>query len=84
MINLIYNANKPKSDPVGSGETGKSHVVKACEGGTEKLIRFGQRGVKGSPKKKGESESYANRRKRFNDSPRKKYCKRKDVCSLLG
>ncbi len=57
--------NKPKSDPVGSGETGKSHVVKACEGGTEKLIRFGQRGVKGSPKKKGESESYANRRKRF-------------------
>ena len=57
--------NKPKADPVGSGETGKSHVVKACEGGTEKLIRFGQRGVKGSPKKKGESEAYANRRKRF-------------------
>lgn len=57
--------NSPKSDPVGSGETGKSHVVKACSGGTEKLIRFGQRGVKGSPKKEGESEEYANRRKRF-------------------
>lgn len=57
--------NKPKSDPVGSGETGKSHVVKACEGGKEKLIRFGQRGVKGSPKKEGESASYASRRERF-------------------
>ena len=57
--------NSPKSDPVGDSLTGKSHVVKACEGGKEKIIRFGQRGVKGSPKKKGESEAYANRRKRF-------------------
>ena len=57
--------NKPKADPVGDSETGKSHVVKACEGGLEKLIRFGQKGVKGSPKKKGESKAYANRRKRF-------------------
>jgi hypothetical protein len=57
--------NSPKSDPVGDSLTGKSHIVKACEGGKEKLIRFGQRGVKGSPKKKGESEEYANRRKRF-------------------
>jgi hypothetical protein len=40
-------------------------VVKACEVGEEKLIRFGQKGVKGSPKKKNESEAYANRRKRF-------------------
>ena len=57
--------NKPKSEPHGSGETGKSHVVKACEGGKEKLIRFGQLGVKGSPKKEGESEEYADRRNRF-------------------
>jgi hypothetical protein len=57
--------NKPKSEPHGSGETGKSHVVKACEGGKEKLIRFGQLGVKGSPKKEGESEEYADRRRRF-------------------
>jgi hypothetical protein len=57
--------NKPKAEPHGSGETGKSHVVKACEGGEEKLIRFGQKGVKGSPKKKNESEAYANRRSRF-------------------
>jgi len=57
--------NSPKSDPVGDSLTGKSHVVKACENGKEKLIRFGQRGVKGSPKKKGESKEYASRRHRF-------------------
>jgi hypothetical protein len=57
--------NSPKSDPVGDSLTGKSHVVKACEGGKEKLIRFGQRGVKGSPKKRGESKEYASRRHRF-------------------
>ena len=57
--------NSPKSQPVGDSLTGKSHVVKACEGGKEKLIRFGQRGVKGSPKKEGESKEYASRRNRF-------------------
>ena len=57
--------NSPKSEPVGDSLTGKSHVVKACSGGKEKLIRFGQRGVKGSPKKKGESKAYASRRNRF-------------------
>jgi hypothetical protein len=57
--------NSPKSDPVGDSLTGKSHVVKACSGGKEKIIRFGQRGVKGSPKKKGESKEYASRRHRF-------------------
>jgi hypothetical protein len=57
--------NKPKAQSVGDSETGKSHVVKACSGGQEKLIRFGQRGVKGSPKKKGESKEYASRRNRF-------------------
>jgi hypothetical protein len=57
--------NSPKPEPVGDSLTGKSHVVKACEGGKEKLIRFGQRGVKGSPKKKGESKEYASRRHRF-------------------
>jgi hypothetical protein len=57
--------NQPKAQAHGSGETGKSHVVKACEGGKEKLIRFGQLGVKGSPKKEGESKEYASRRHRF-------------------
>ena len=57
--------NSPKAEPVGDSLTGKSHVVKACAGGKEKLIRFGQRGVKGSPKKEGESKDYASRRNRF-------------------
>jgi hypothetical protein len=43
----------------------KSHVVKACSKGTEKLIYFGQKGVKGSPKKENESESYRKRREAF-------------------
>jgi hypothetical protein len=40
-------------------------VVKACEGGKEKIIRFGQQGVSGSPKKEGESEAYRKRRENF-------------------
>ena len=55
--------NVPRRDVQG----GKKFVVKACEGGKEKIIRFGQRGVKGSPKKEGESEGYAARRKAFKD-----------------
>ena len=38
--------NKPRSTP---DHPKKSHIVKACEGGDEKIIRFGQQGVKGSP-----------------------------------
>ena len=41
--------NKPKKTP---GHPTKSHVVKACEGGKEKIIRFGQQGVSGAGKKK--------------------------------
>jgi hypothetical protein len=56
--------NEPRPDVGGKS----SHVVKACypgapEGG--KLIHFGQKGVKGSPKKEGESESYKARREAF-------------------
>jgi len=69
--------NKPKAQAVGDSKTGKSHVVKACEGGKEKIIRFGQRGVKGSPKKKGESKAYANRRKRFKSRHAKNIAKGK-------
>ena len=54
--------NKPKRTP---NHPKKSHAVLAKEGGKEKLIRFGQQGVSGSPKKKGESESYKNRRESF-------------------
>jgi hypothetical protein len=54
--------NKPRATP---DHPKKSHVVKACEGGKEKLIRFGQKGVQGSPKKAGESEAYRKRRESF-------------------
>jgi hypothetical protein len=54
--------NKPKKTP---GHPTKSHVVKACENGKEKIIRFGQQGVSGSPKKEGESEAYKKRRESF-------------------
>lgn len=37
--------NKPKRTP---SHATKSHMVKACEGGKEKIIRFGQQGVKGA------------------------------------
>lgn len=54
--------NKPKKTP--SHKT-KSHVVMAKVGEKTKLIRFGQQGVSGSPKKKGESKSDSARRKSF-------------------
>lgn len=54
--------NKPQRTP---DHPTKSHVVKACENGKEKIIRFGQQGVSGSPKKQGESESYRKRRESF-------------------
>ena len=38
--------NTPRTTP---DHPSKSHVVKACENGKEKIIRFGKKGVKGSP-----------------------------------
>jgi hypothetical protein len=43
----------------------KSHVVVAKVGSKVKTIRFGQQGVKGSPKRKGESKAAAARRRSF-------------------
>lgn len=54
--------NKPKRTP---NHPKKSHAVLAKEGSTVKLIRFGQKGVSGSPKKAGESQSYRKRRESF-------------------
>lgn len=54
--------NEPKRTP---SHPTKSHVVKACEDGKEKIIRFGQQGVKGSPPRKGESEANKERRASF-------------------
>lgn len=54
--------NKPKATP---SHPTKSHAVLAKIGEKVKLIRFGQKGVSGSPKKEGESEAYRNRREAF-------------------
>lgn len=54
--------NKPKKTP---SHPTKSHAVLAKEGDQVKLIRFGQQGVSGSPKKEGESEAYRERRESF-------------------
>lgn len=54
--------NKPKRTP---NHPTKSHAVLAKSGDQVKLIRFGQQGVSGSPKKAGESASYRKRRESF-------------------
>lgn len=58
----VEGYNKPKRTP---NHPTKSHVVVAKEGDQIKTIRFGQQGVKGSPKKEGESEAYKKRREAF-------------------
>jgi len=47
--------NKPRSTP---SHPKKSHIVKACAGGEEKVIRFGQQGVKGSPDGSARNDSF--------------------------
>jgi len=54
--------NKPKKTPK---HPTKSHAVLAKSGSQEKLIRFGQQGVSGSPAKEGESAADKARRKSF-------------------
>ena len=58
----VSGYNKPKRTP---SHPTKSHVVVAKSGEQVKTIRFGQQGVSGSPRKKGESEAYRNRRESF-------------------
>ncbi len=58
----VAGFNQPKKTP---SHPKKSHVVVAKVGDTIKTIRFGQQGVKGSPKKANESEAYKNRRESF-------------------
>lgn len=58
----LSGVNKPKRTP---SHPTKSHVVLAKSGDKTKLIRFGQQGVSGSPKKAGESKSYRRRRESF-------------------
>lgn len=54
--------NKAKRTP---GHPTKSHAVLAKEGDKVKLIRFGQQGVTGSPKKPGESAADRERRQNW-------------------
>jgi len=54
--------NQPKRTPK---HPTKSHVVVAKEGDKIKTIRFGQQGVTGSPKRKGESAAAKSRRESF-------------------
>ena len=58
----VSGYNKPKRTP---NHPTKSHIVVAKVGSQVKTIRFGQQGVSGSPKKKGESAAYAARRHSF-------------------
>jgi hypothetical protein len=59
--------NKPRRTPK---HKTKSHIVKACEGGKEKILRFGQQGKKvgtlsgtAGKAKKGESKRMKAKRK---------------------
>ena len=55
--------NKPRGTP---GHAKKAHVVKACEGGKEKIIRFGEKGASTAGKPKaGESARMKAKRKSF-------------------
>lgn len=61
--------NKPRRTPK---HKTKSHIVKACEGGKEKILRFGQQGKKvgtlsgtAGKRKKGESKRMKTKRKSF-------------------
>jgi hypothetical protein len=54
--------NKPKRTP---DHPTKSHAVLVKEGSKIRLIRFGEQGTQGSPKKEGESEAYRKRRESF-------------------
>lgn len=57
------DCNKPKRTP---DHPKKSHVVKACYDGNEKVIRFGEQGAKtaGNPKA-GESQAMKDKRASF-------------------
>lgn len=60
--NGLRGYNQPKRTP---NHPTKSHVVLAKSGEQTKLIRFGQQGVSGSPKREGESQAARKRRESF-------------------
>ena len=67
--------NKPRKTPK---HKTKSHVVKACEKGKEKIIRFGEQGASTAGKpKKGESARMKAKRKSFKARHRQNIAKGK-------
>ena len=69
------SCNKPKRTP---SHPKKSHIVKACEKGKEKIIRFGEQGASTAGKpKKGESAKMKAKRKSFKARHRKNIAKGK-------
>lgn len=55
LIKSQMKCNAPRATP---DHPTKSHVVKACADGKEKVIRFGQQGVKGSPDGSKRNEAF--------------------------
>lgn len=67
--------NKPKRTP---GHPTKSHVVKACYDGKEKIIHFGEQGAKTAGKpKEGESDAMKQKRANFKSRHAKNIAKGK-------
>jgi hypothetical protein len=61
MSDIIRNltCNSPRKTP---SHATKSHVVKACKNGTERIVRFGQQGVEGAGKNPTSARDKARRR----------------------
>lgn len=75
LIKKDLPCNKPRKTPK---HKKKSHVVKACEGGKEKIIRFGEQGASTAGKPKaGESKRMKMKRKSFKSRHRKNIAKGK-------
>ena len=58
----VSGVNKPKATP---SHPTKSHVVVAKSGDKVKVIRFGQKGAKTKPPRKGESDADKAKRRSF-------------------
>lgn len=72
--------NKPRRTP---SHPKKSHVVKACYGNTEKIIRFGEQGAKTAGKPKaGESDKMKQKRKSFKSRHGKNIAKGKSSAAF--
>ena len=75
LVKANMACNKPKKT---TSHPKKSHVVKACANGKEKIIRFGEQGASTAGKpKSGESAKMKAKRKSFKSRHRKNIAKGK-------